>query len=99
MGILEKFESPDVLHKATGLGATAIRGQGRKMVEAGSDCSMKLSRATTSPLAMISRSPMPRCSTWRAPQTDMKLPASVSSHFLGLKERPLVRKLYGKRRY
>jgi glutathione S-transferase len=89
----EKFEPPDVLHKITGLGAAAVKGQGREIVEAGFqllDEDLVRHRFVAGGEFTIADAALFYVERW-ALQTDIKLPPNVASHFSRMKERPSVR--------
>lgn len=91
----EKFEPPDVLHKTTGIGATAVKDQGREIVEAGFrllDEDLVRHPFVAGDGFSIADAALFYVERW-APQTEIKLPPNVASHFQRMKERPSVRKV------
>lgn len=91
----EKFEPPDVLHKAMGFGTSAVKEQGGEIVKAGFRLlDQDLLRhpfvagnafsVADAALFYVER---------RAPQVELDLPPDVASHFARMKERPSVKRV------
>ena len=91
----EKFEPPDVLHKTTGLGASAVKEQGREIVNAGFrllDQDLARHPFVAGDSFSIADAALFYVERW-APQVKIDLPANVAAHLERMKERQTVRKV------
>jgi glutathione S-transferase len=91
----EKFEPPDVLHKTTGLGVTAVKEQGREIVKKGFrllDQDLARHPFVAGDGFSIADAALFYVERW-APQVKIDLPPNVATHFARLKQRPSVRKV------
>jgi glutathione S-transferase len=91
----EKFEPPDMVHKTTGLGADAVKDQGREMVEAGFrllDEELGRHPFAAGDDFTIADAALFHVERW-PPQIDMTLPTSVAAHFKRMKARSSVRRV------
>jgi glutathione S-transferase len=90
-----KFEPPDVLHKATGLGTSAVKEQGREIVNAGFrllDQDLGRHPFVAGDAFSVADAALFYVERW-APQVDLQLPLNVAAHFARMKERPSVKKV------
>lgn len=93
----EKLEPPDVLHKTTWLGASAVKQQGEEIVHAGFrllDQDLSRHKFVAGDNFSIADAALFYVERW-APQTGINLPPSVAFHFQRMMERPSVRKVMG----
>jgi glutathione S-transferase len=93
----EKFEPPDALHKTTGLGASAVKDQGREIVNAGFrllDQDLARHQFVAGDSFSVADAALFYVERW-APQVKIDLPANVAAHFGRMKERPSVQKVMG----
>ncbi len=88
----EKFEPPDMLHSSLGLGKTAVKGQGREMVQTALGILAK--NLGNRPYASgetltIADTALYYAERW-APQVDITLPDNLAAHFSRMNARPAV---------
>ena len=91
----EKFEPPDVLPETTGLGASAVKDQGREIVNAGFrllDQDLARHPFVAGDAFSIADAALFYVERW-APQVKIDLPANVAAHLERMKERQTVRKV------
>ena len=91
----EKFEPADTLHKATGLGASAVKDQGRQIAEAGFRLlneDLVRHPYIAGDTFSVADAALFYVERW-APQVKIDLPSNVAAHFVRIKERPAVRKV------
>jgi glutathione S-transferase len=91
----EKFEPPDVLHKTTGLGSSAVKEQGREIAGAGFrllDQDLGRHPFVAGDAFSVADAALFYVERW-APQVDVQLPSNVAAHFARMKERPSVKKV------
>lgn len=91
----EKFEPPDVLHKTTGLGSSAVKEQGREIAGAGFrllDQDLRRHPFVAGDAFSVADAALFYVERW-APQVDVQLPSNVAAHFARMKERPSVKKV------
>ncbi len=91
----EKFEPPDLLHKTTGLGASAVQEKGREIVDAGFrllDQNLVRHQFVAGESFSVADAALFYVERW-TPQLKIELPANVAGHFERMKELPSVRKV------
>jgi glutathione S-transferase len=91
----EKFEPPDTLHKATGLGTSAVKEQGKGIAAAGFrllDQDLSRNQFIAGDSFSVADAALFYVERW-APQVKIDLPPNISAHLARLKERPSVQKV------
>jgi glutathione S-transferase len=91
----EKFEPADALHKATGLGASAVKEQGREIAISGFrllNQDLEHHAFVAGDTFSVADAALFYVERW-APEAKIDLPPNVSAHLLRLKERPSVKKV------
>ncbi len=90
-----KFEPPDVVHGTLGLGQSAVKKQGREMVETGFailDPQLRRHPYVAGDRLSVADAALFYVERW-APGAGIALPVNVAAHFERMKARPAVRKV------